>query len=163
VAIPLGTREVGGAVVKVTLIAVVLIVMPGVLALTLLLSATVAVMTTAEVGTAEGAVYVTAVPLAVLLALNVPHAPAAVLPQAADQFAPLESFVMVAVTKRVALAASEVGVVLREIDGVVVPPPPPPPELFELHATRAAIILRLIRRRVDLQELTVRDVIAHLR
>jgi hypothetical protein len=54
-------------------------------------------------------------------------------------------------------------VVLKEIVGVVLPPPPPPPELLELHATRAAIILRLSKRRRDLQKLTVRNVIAHLR
>jgi hypothetical protein len=40
---------------------------------------------------------VTAVPLAVLAELKVPHALALVLPQLADQFAPLVSLVMVAV------------------------------------------------------------------
>jgi hypothetical protein len=107
-------------------------------------------------------------PLAVLFALNVPHAPAAVLPQAADQLTPLVSFVIVAVKDNVPPTVREVGVVVgtvvKETDGVVVPLPPPP-DLLELppHATSAAIMLRLIRRRSDLQNVVVRNVIGHLR
>jgi len=61
------------------------------------------------VGTAEGAVYVVAVPLAVLVGLNPPQAPA--LPQVADQVTPafLESLLTTAVSDAVALVWSEVG------------------------------------------------------
>jgi hypothetical protein len=84
--------------------------------------------------------------------------------------APLESLVRVAVSERVPVPATrevgmEEGFVVREIDGVVVPPPPPPLELLEplLQPTRAAIMLKLIRRRIDWLNVLVRDVIAHLR
>jgi hypothetical protein len=102
-----------------------------------------------------------------LLALNVPQAPAVVLPQAAVQLAPLVSLTIVAVSDSVPPTAREVGVglgfVVSEMvgaggGGVVV-------EGLELllHPTRAAIMLKLMTRRIDLQNVIVRKVIGHPR
>ena len=100
-----------------------------------------------------------------LLALNEPQV-AAELPGVQLQVTPpfAESLVTVAVIEKVPPKAREVGAVLRETEGAVVPPPPPPPELLELllQPTRAAIMLKLIRRPIDLLNVFVRDVIGHL-
>jgi hypothetical protein len=106
------------------------------------------------------------VPLALLLALNEPQV-AAELPGVQLQVTPPlpESLVTVAVIESFPPVDREAGAVLNETDGVVLPPPPPPPEFLELplQPTRAAIMLKLIRRGIDLRNVIVRDVIAHLR
>jgi hypothetical protein len=149
-AVPLMAKEAGGnGAVSATVIAVEEVMVIGaVLCDTLASSATVAVIVTADGGTAAGAVYVTGVPLAVFVGLKVPQALAVVDPQVADQLAPLVSLVMVAVMDVILPIAREVGGVLSEIVGVVVPPP----ELWELppQAASAPIRLRVATRRIDL-------------
>ena len=104
-------------------------------------------------------------PLALLLALNEPQV-AAELPGVQLQVTPPfpESLVTVAVIESFPPVDREAGAVLNETDGLALPPPPPP-ELLELllQPIRAAIMLKLIRRRIDLRNGIMRDVIGHLR
>jgi hypothetical protein len=103
------------------------------------------------------------VPLALLLALNEPQV-AAELPGVQLQVTPPfpESLVTVAVIESFPPVDREAGALLNETVGVV---PPPPPEWLELllQPTRVAIMLKLIRREIDLLNAIMRDVIGHLR
>jgi hypothetical protein len=98
-----------GALLILTVIAPAAVMVMVAMAVAELLSAAVAVtVTVVPVGMAAGAVYVVAVPLAVVAELNVPQTPVPVLPQVTVQFTPAVSLV-VAENIAVALIASEVG------------------------------------------------------
>jgi hypothetical protein len=103
-------------------------------------------VTVLPLGTADGAVYVVAAPLAVPVGLKLPHAPE--LPQVTDQVTPAlaESLLTVAVRDCVALVCREVGGVPLKATlmaggggGLELLEPP--------HAASAAIVLRAITRR----------------
>ncbi len=93
----------------------------------------VAVMVTEAA--AAGAVYVVAVPLPVLVGLNVPQEPLGAQLQVTPAFA--LSFVTVAVIEAVAFVTREVGAPLSATE-MGFPPPPPVLLLPLLHATSAA-------------------------
>jgi hypothetical protein len=102
--------------------------------------------TVPPVGTFAGAVYVVAVPLAVVAGVKVPHEE---LPQVTDHVTPplLLSLLTTAVSDAVAPAVIEVGgagLRLTEIAGGFGPLPPPPPQAAAANATAAMLDIKIV-------------------